>query len=328
MKKRYNVVCTSDVTNDTLYAVFKRLAAVKTSGMRKGLIGTKDEILAWAAKQNEKSGGFTVPDDKKAHFSDHIIQGKYHCLEITRSEKRSEKAVLFVFGGGMILDSGQASIGLSRKISKLTGADVWLPFYPLCHKHDIVENAEMVCECYRKMLEYYRPENIVFLGYSSGAALILDVITYINELNDNGTGIPMPGLLIPVSPGSVPINEKERERMRKLDRKDVMLPASYMDVAAEIMRCRHDIPQKYIATAHGDFRNAPMTHFYYGSSEVLYAFAPIYAETFRKAGADCVIHVGKGLHHCFAVPYYIPGCRKPFNEIIGLIRSDGKNSVL
>ena len=76
------------------------------------------------------------------------------------------------------------------------------------------------------------------------------------------------------------------------------------------MSCGHNVPRKYLATAHGDFRNAPMTHFYYGSSDVLYAFAPIYAETFRKAGADCVIYVGRGLHHCFAVTYYIPGVHK------------------
>ena len=74
------------------------------------------------------------------------------------------------------------------------------------------------------MLQFYKPENIVFMGFSSGAALLLDMITYINELRDNGRNIPMPGLLIPVSAPSVPVNDKERERIRKLDNKDVMIP--------------------------------------------------------------------------------------------------------
>ena len=36
------------------------------------------------------------------------------------------------------------------------------------------------------MLTFYKPESIEFLGFSSGGALIHDLITYINELNDSG----------------------------------------------------------------------------------------------------------------------------------------------
>ena len=103
--------------------------------------------------------------------------------------------------------------------------------------------------------------------------------------------------------------------------RDIMLPESYMYLAREIMCCGHDVPEKYLATAHGDFRNAPEAHFYYGSAEALYAFAPSYAESFRKAGVPCTIHVGKGMHHCYAIQYFIPGCQKAFEEIMSLIAS-------
>ena len=78
-----------------------------------------------------------------------------------------------------------------------------------------------------------------------------------NELNDSGSNVPMPGMLILISPGSVPINEKERAYLKKLDSGDIMIHASYMELAKEIMCCGHDVPEKYLATAHGDFRNAP-----------------------------------------------------------------------
>ena len=223
--------------------------------------------------------------------------------------------------GRMILGSDKGDIGLSRKIACKTEADVWFPYYPLCHEHDMLENVQMIYECYVKMLQLYKPENIVFLGFSSGGALMLDLITYINELNDSGSNMPMPGLLIPISPGSVPVNQKERVYLQKLDSRDFMIPASYMGLAKEIMCCGHDVPEKYLATAHGDFRNAPMTHFYYGSAETLYAFAPSYAESYRKAGAKCMIHVGKGMHHCYAMQYFIPGCKPAFDEVIHLIQN-------
>ena len=176
-------------------------------------------------------------------------------------------------------------------------------------------------EMLKKMLRYYKPENIVFLGFSSGAAHLLDIITYINELNDGGESFPMPGLLIPISPGSVPVTDDEKAAIARLDKRDIMIPAEYMYTAREIMCHGREVPEKYLATAHGDFRNAPKTHFYYGTAETLYAFAPSYAESYRKAGAKCIIHVGKGMHHCYALQYFIPGCKPAFNEVMQLIRN-------
>ncbi len=313
------VVKAPDALNNPLYKLTK--AVVKAAKIKDSLVGTKDEVLAKAAKMNAKNRHFVMPDDSKAHYIDHLIQGQYHCLEIDIEKKRHNKAILFVFGGGMILGSDKGDVGLSRKIAEITNADVWFPYYPLCHEHDILENVQMIYECYAKMLTFYKSKNIVFLGFSSGGALILDLITYINELNDNGDTIPMPGMLIPVSPGSVPVTEDEKAAIKSLDKRDIMIPAEYMYTAHDIMCHGRDIPEIYLATAHGDFRNAPVTHFYYGTAETLYAFAPSYAESYRKAGAKCVIHVGNGMHHCYALQYFIPGCKPAFDEVMRLIQN-------
>ena len=315
--KQDKVVKAPDALKNPLYKLTKAL--VKAAKIKKSLVGTKEEVLAKAAKMNEKNRHFVMPDNRKVHYTDHMIQGQYHCLEVGIDKIRRRNAILFVFGGGMILGSDKGDVGLSGKIAEITNSDVWFPYYPLCHEHDILENIQMIYECYEKMMTFYKPENIVFLGFSSGAALILDLITYINERNDNGSNIPMPGLLIPVSPGSIPITESEKAAVNKLDEKDIMIPAGYMYTARDIMCHGKDIPEKYLATAHGDFRGAPMTHFYYGSAETLYAFAPSYATSYRKAGAKCIIHVGKGMHHCYALQYFIPGCKPAFNEIMKLI---------
>ena len=316
--KQDKVVKAPDALNNPLYRLTK--AAVKAAKIKDSLVGTKEEVLAKAAKMNAKNRHFIMPTDNKAHYTNHLIRGQYHCIEVDIEKKRRDKAILFLFGGGMILGSDKGDVGLSRKIAETTNSDVWFPYYPLCHEHDMLENVQMIYECYAKMLTFYKPENIVFLGFSSGGALILDLITYINELNDSGSSIPMPGMLIPVSPGSVPVTKAEKAAINKLDEQDIMIPAGYMYTAREIMCHGKDIPEKYIATAHGDFRGAPMTHFYYGSAETLYAFAPSYAESYRKAGAKCVIHIGKDMHHCYALQYFIPGCKPAFDEVMRLIQ--------
>ena len=199
------IVRAPDALNSPLYRLM--IKAVTAANLRKSLIGTREEVLAKAAKMNAKSRHFIMPTDNKAHYTDHLIKGQYHCIEVAIEKKRRDKAILFVFGGGMILGSDKGDVGLSRKIAETTNSDVWFPYYPLCHEHDMLENVQMIFECYLKMLKFYAPGQIVLLGFSSGAALILDLITYINELNDGGENIPMPGLMIPVSP-------RERARHR------------------------------------------------------------------------------------------------------------------
>ncbi|MCR5111361.1 MAG: alpha/beta hydrolase, partial [Ruminococcus sp.] len=247
--KQDKVVKAPDALNNPLYKLTKTV--VKAAKIKNSLVGTKEEVLAKAAKMNAKNRHFLMPDDSKAHYTDHLIHGQYHCLEIDIEKKRRKNAILFVFGGGMILGSDKGDVGLSRKIAEITNADVWFPYYPLCHEHDMLENLQMIYECYAKMLTFYKPENIVFLGFSSGGALILDLITYINELTDSGSSIPMPGMLIPISPGSVPVTEAEKVAIKALDKRDIMIPAEYMYTAHDIMCHGGDIPEIYLATAHG-----------------------------------------------------------------------------
>ena len=167
MREGYKIVKAPDAGGNVLYGLTK--AAVKKAGLRKSLIGTKEEVLARAAKMNEKNRHFVMPTDKKANYTDHIIRDKYHCVEVNIRTERMKKAILFVFGGGMILGSDNGDIGLSRRIAKTTSHDVWFPYYPMCHEHDMLENVEMIFECYRKMLAFYKPRTLFFWDFPRAA---------------------------------------------------------------------------------------------------------------------------------------------------------------
>ena len=106
--KRDKVVKAPDGLSSPLYRLTKK--AVTAMKMKQNLVGTKEEVLAKAAKMNEKNRHFSMPADSKAHYTDHLIQGQYHCLEINCEKARKSKAVLFVFGGGMILGSDSGDV--------------------------------------------------------------------------------------------------------------------------------------------------------------------------------------------------------------------------
>ena len=148
MNGNYKVIKAPDASRNIFYKLLKRI--VIAMNMRKSLTGTKEEVLARAAKMNKKNSYSIIPADGKANYTDHLIGGKYHCVETDTRKTRQERAVLFVFGGGMILGSDKGDVDLCRKIAQITEHDVWFPYYPMCHEHDMLENVEMIFGCYEK----------------------------------------------------------------------------------------------------------------------------------------------------------------------------------
>lgn len=69
---------------------------------------------------NAKNRHFIMPTDNKAHYTDHLIKGQYHCIEVDVEKKRRDKAILFVFGGGYNI---RRMLEMSAK-AKFIGMDI------------------------------------------------------------------------------------------------------------------------------------------------------------------------------------------------------------
>ncbi|MCD8337841.1 MAG: alpha/beta hydrolase [Lachnospiraceae bacterium] len=291
-------------------------ALVKASGMKKLFALPQEELLEKARKMNRKRD-FQIPTRKQFRYTEKTILGQYSCLKIETQSMPSKRALLFFFGGGHILGPDDGDVKLAEKFGKASGRDVWFPYYPLCTDHCVKETFEMAYETYRQMLREYAPENIAFIGFSSGAVLALGVCLHNNVQPEP---LPMPGLIIASSPGSVPFSNEERKKMAELSPKDILVDAVFMTTVRKIMEHGESVPDYMLSGVQGDFTNFPMTHFYYGSHEVLYAEAPYFAKAFEKYGAPCAFHIGKGLCHCYPSFDFYPEGKQAQEEIIGLLR--------
>ena len=127
---------------------------MKLSGMKKVYLYEEDKFLRIVRRMNQ-SRGFYMPKDKKAFYFDHMIFGKYHCLVIQNNRQQAKWAILYFFGGGMMLGSDKGDVSVAGKLAKETGCDVWFPNYPPCTDHCITESYDMAFECYRQMIEQY-----------------------------------------------------------------------------------------------------------------------------------------------------------------------------
>lgn len=291
--------------------VYKHMGTKKLFGL------PEKELLAKVAKYN-KGRNFAIPKDKKCVYTDIKVGGHDHCLKMQQPGTHREKAMLFLFGGGMVLgpDAGDRKAG--QKLGFSADMDVWMPWYPLCPERTMQEAVQMVWETYRLMLWEYRPENIVFCGFSSGAYLA--ICTCLHNLRQQAP-LPNPGCILASSPGAVPHCAEERQKMRELAEKDIMIDPAFLNTMVNVLGGGQALPDYMLATCIADFTGMPPIHFWWGTDEVLVAEAPYYIESCKKAGVSYTVEIGEGMCHCYPMLDIFPEGKAAQEQMRGYIRA-------
>ena len=296
------------------YEILKRL--VKAAGIKKRWTGMSvEELLEDRRKQNAEN---RIPELKDDAFSITKIE-VMGCPELKLIHKeKTERANLFLIGGGMISAPRPGSIRKALRFAKETGLDVYVPYYPLCTEYPLSRAYEMIHETYKEMLKDYNADHISVLGTSSGGNLALGMIPYINDGHDD---VPVPSHILAISPGTCADSEEEWQRMLELDEKDVAIPAQYMKTAVEVMRHGDmSVPDYMIWLQRGDFTGCPRVTFIYGSDETLYACAPSFEKAMKKYSVDYKMIVGEGLFHCYPVFPICPEGKEGWKMMIRLMK--------
>lgn len=290
---------------------------LKLSGVKKVYSLPEDEFLRKVEKIN-RSRNFSLPQDKKAYYSEKKILDCYSCLTIQMKPEKSERAILFFFGGGMMIGPDKGDIAVTRKLAQNTGCDIWFPYYPLCGDHCIMESYKMSFECYRQVLDIYGAGNVSTCGFSSGGALALGIAAHNNAL---GRPLAMPRHIITVSPGEVPWNEDECEQMKKLNPRDAMVDYAFMEKVEKYMRHgQDDVPEYMIHISKGDFSGVSDIHFYYSEDEVLYAALPNFRQACEKDGVTYTVTSRKNMLHCYPMLPYYREAKEDFQEICAFLK--------
>ena len=297
------------------YEILKRL--VRIINIKKMWCGmSTEELLESRRRQNAKN---RIPDLKDDAFEISRIE-VMGCpvLKLIHREK-TDRANLFLIGGGMIAAPRPGAIRKALRFARETGHDVFVPYYPLCTDSPLTKAYEMIHETYRVMLEDYAAEHISVLGTSSGGNLALGMVPYIN---DGHGDTPMPGYIMAISPGTCVDTDEEWRRMQALDRLDVAIPAEYMKTAVEIMRHGDDsVPEYMIWLQKGDFTHCPKVTFMYGSHETLYACAPSFEAAMKRYDVDYEMIVGEGMFHCYPVFPIVKEAKEGWNMMVRFMKA-------
>lgn len=225
---------------------------------------------------------FALPKIKGFEFRDEQLDG-FHIIVGKKTESSPNKALVYFPGGGSRMWQLPAKGSIKKYISE-TGAELWIPLYPLLPDYDLMDETEFTIKVHRKMLERFRPENIVWLGFSGGADVLFQAGRHMVQKYPE---LPMPGMMIPVSVSGLLVSDEAKERMREIDPRDPILHADMFDTMVKYYNPDGTIPQYILGKAdEDDYTGFPKIIMYFAGDEVFAGIALDYEKSFRRCGVS------------------------------------------
>ena len=233
-----------------------------------------------------------------------------------RHKKPAEHLCVYFVGGGMLKYPKPFQAKSLVGMAKETGRDFALPYFPLCPQNNLFDALDMLYDMYGILLKAYRPENIAFLGGSSGAFMALCLVSYINRDKEK---LPIPGKLCLCSPGSA-LEAEERKAAERLNRTDLIMSMAALDNIFAGMAGGKALPEYLRYMQRGIYTGVKDVYLTYGGDEVFSAAAESTAARLRSYGAAVELEIGRGLYHAYAALPLVPEAKPAYQRVIQYLK--------
>lgn len=224
--------------------------------------------------------------------------GDFPCYTVT-PENPTEKVVLFLHGGGYIMEIDHLHWNAVERIAREKKVTVVVPIYPLAPKYHYKDAFNMISEIYRDILKEHSPHHITIIGDSAGAQIAL---SFCQECILEG--IAQPAKLILLSP---PVDFKPDEvtmsRYQELDRIDPMISIGILSFVEKFWAAEITMDDYHISPIYGEFKGLPPMTVFIGTKEILYATIDKLKQKANQAGIECKIVIGEEMMHVW--PYFL-----------------------
>jgi len=266
-------------------------------------VSVKNFMLAGADKLSDNE---TLPKIviKRCRTVKFIIDG-FSIYKLSSKHKgySSDRAVLFLPGGGGMARATWLHYDTASKIAEKSLADVYIANYPLAPKYNVRYALKWLEKIYKHLLQKYSSENITFIGDSAGANLILS-LTYRSRIK--------PAKLFVISPACGLQNGCERNIRLAMEPFDPILSVKMNDIIADNW-CR-DVPMNSpdISPEYIDYSEFPKIYLFCGSHELFYPHVLNYIDILKKSNVSMKVYV-KPMCHDWALCRFFPEGRKAVN---------------
>lgn len=257
----------------------------------------------------------SIPElkDPEFTFQTHKVDS-FPVLEISH-KKKTDYVCIYVAGGGMLKYPKPSQAKELVPLAKETGRNMLLPYFSLAPEYDLIDALNMLYATYKMALEHYPAENIAFLGGSSGAAMVLWLMSFINQ---RGEGTPMPGKIALSSPGSA-LTTEERKHAEALNSTDLIMSTTALDNIFKGMIGEKELPDELLYTSKGIYDGIKDVYLSYGGDEVFSAAAKSTAQQLRSYGVNVTLEIAEGMYHTYAVMPLVKEARPGHQRLVAYL---------
>ena len=283
--------------------------AIKAAGYKKKVADpVRREKYFEKLRVNNRKPYRIPPFPYKTKPEKHFVDG----VETVYFNKGGQLKIIYLHGGAYCEQPLLPHFMFCDKIAASTGSEIILPVYKKSPEHKFTETYSFLEKLYNDLLKVTNPENIIFMGDSSGGGLALGFCEYLNEQS-----IPMPSRLILLSPW-VDIS-METPFDPEVEKHDPSLEIDFLRQCGLNWAGGCDVHDYRLSPVYYDrLADLPPMTVYFGTYEAFLADARRFRDKCLEAGAPIDYREGKMMNHCYPI-YPIPEAKKAQKEIIKFI---------
>jgi acetyl esterase/lipase len=232
----------------------------------------------------------------KADVKPEIIAGvKTHIVAPkTIPEKNRDRLLLYVHGGGYILNGGEGSVPEAMAMAHYGQIKVISIDYRMLPDHPFPAGLEDVIAVYKEVLTKYKPENIGFFGTSAGSGLTAAAMLKLKELN-----LPQPAVVGLGTP-FVDITDTGDSYHTNQDIDNFLVTYNgLLKSIAKLYAGANDMKNPLISPIYGDLKGFPPTILTSGTRDLFLSNTVRMHQKLRAAGVDAYLQVYEGCSHAF-----------------------------
>lgn len=222
--------------------------------------------------------------------------GDVHTYTITPPsipKNHQDKIILFIHGGGYVLNPGIAGIDEGVMLSGIGGYKVVAVDYRMAPQHPYPAAINDAFAVYKKLLEKYPGKNIGVFGSSTGGAM-----TLILAMQARDSKVAIPGAIAPCTPWTD--LTKTGDSYYTNEHVDNILVGydGWIDDAALSYANGNDLKDPYLSPIYGDVSDFPPTLLVSGTRDLFLSNTIRMQQKLLEAGIENNLIVYEGQSHC------------------------------
>jgi len=290
-----NSVSVNNVDYKPSFSYQMLLAGVRMSGYKKIYADDAQSVIKRAQQFNNRTRQLP-PGSFYSRFivTETKINDRPGFLITPKQNARTDKVVVFLYGGGFILGIDFYHWNAIERILSELSVPVYIPLYPIYPETNPNNVISFISEAFVQIYEAYPAARVIAMGDSSGACLLLSYCQYLTEINAER----FPDRLILVSPAQVVgIDEATLNEMRAIDKNDPGISIDILKNLPVIFNLSDDDENWFSTPLYGNFSRFPPVYVFIGTHDIFYPLIQPFVQRVRLQGRPIELYTGIGMMH-------------------------------